>query len=138
MLYIFKKKKLTKKAIFFSLTSIFGISLTTSNKICNFLGINPSTKINDLNNTQIKKLLKYIENNLTVDNDLKKTLLTNKKNLLDIKKIKSLRILKGLPIRGQRTRTNAKTVKRLNKKLNIKKNATSKNNKTNKKNKKKK
>ena len=82
--------------------------------MCKNIGINPSIRIDSLNNIQIKKLKQYIDKSLIIEKNLKKIIIKNKQDLIDIKNIRGLRNLKGLPVRGQRTHTNAKTQKKLN------------------------
>lgn len=113
MLYIFGKNLSTKKNIIYSLKNIFGINLFNSKNICKNIGINPLTRIDLLTETQIKKLIKYIDINLIIEQDLKKKNSNKKKKLLDIKTYKGLRNYFGLPSNGQRTHTNAKTKKKL-------------------------
>lgn len=108
---------LNKKNLLINLTKKYGINIYTSKSICKNLGLNPQASVTDLNQNQIKKITKYINTFLVTGNDLKKKIIKNNKKSLEMKKIKSFRILKGLPIRGQRTRSNAKTSKKLNIKI---------------------
>jgi len=113
MLYIFGKVIPTDKKIKYALTNLFGVNLTSSIKICRNIGINPSVSINSLKKNQIRTLIEYIDKNFLIEQDLKKKLKLGKKNLINMKHIKGLRRLKGLPVRGQRTHTNGKTAKKL-------------------------
>jgi small subunit ribosomal protein S13 len=96
-----------------SLYTIYGINKYLSQKICNYMGINPKIRTTLLKKTQIHKLKNYIEKNIIIGHDLKKKLKDNYKNLLNIKTYRGLRHSLGLPVNGQRTHTNAKTKKRL-------------------------
>ena len=113
MLYIFDKTIPTDKTIMHSLTYLFGINFFNSKRICKNIGLNPSVRVNTLNKSQIRKLEAYIDKNLLIEQDLRKQLTLLKKNLINIKTSRGLRSLRGLPVRGQRTHTNRKTVKRL-------------------------
>lgn len=117
MLYIFGKTIPVDKKLIYSLTHIFGINFYNSKKICKNIGINPSVRINSLKKNQIRELIQYIDQNLTIEQDLKKDLILNKKKLVDIKSYRGLRNLRGLPVRGQRTHTNKKTIKKLKNKI---------------------
>lgn len=117
MLYIFGKTIPVNKKIIYSLTNIFGINSYNSKKICKNIGINPSVRINSLKKNQIRKLIQYIDQNLVIEQDLKRNIILNKKNLINIKSYRGLRNLQGLPIRGQRTHTNSKTSKKLKNKI---------------------
>ena len=117
MLYIFGKTIPTTKKISYSLINLFGINFYNSKKICKNIGLNPSVRINSLKKVQIKKLTKYIDKNLTIEKDLKKKLIFQKKNLINIKTNRGLRNFKGLPVRGQRTHTNCKTKRKLKNKI---------------------
>ena len=90
------------KRIEVGLTYIYGIGLTTSKKILAETGINPDTRTNDLTEEDLVKLRDYIQNNIKVEGDL---------HLMEIGCYRGLRHRKGLPVRGQRTHTNARTRK---------------------------
>lgn len=117
MLYIFGKTIPVNKKVIYSLTYLFGINSYSSKKICKNIGINPSVRINSLKKSQIRQLIQYIDQNLIIEQDLKKNLILKKKNLVNIKNHRGLRNLKGLPVRGQRTHTNRKTSKKLKNKI---------------------
>ena len=92
---------------------IYGIGLNNSLLLCKKLGLSKNIKIKDLSREQINKLLKTVELlNLIVGSDLKKNKLIISKKLIAIKTYRGLRSYQGLPVRGQRTHTNAKTSKR--------------------------
>jgi small subunit ribosomal protein S13 len=96
-----------KKKISIALTAIYGIGISRSIFILNTLNINLDLKVSDLNETDIAKLRDYLEtDNLKLEGDLKRLINLNIKRLIDIGSFRGRRHLKGLPVRGQRTRTN--------------------------------
>jgi len=99
------------KRIEIGLTYIYGIGLTTSRKILAETGINPDTRTDDLTEEELAKLRDYIQNNLTVEGDLHREVSQNVKRLMEIGCYRGLRHRRGLPVRGQRTHTNARTRK---------------------------
>lgn len=99
------------KRIEVGLTYIYGIGLTTSKKILAKTGINPDTRTNDLTEEDLVKLRDYIQNNIKVEGDLHREVSQNIKRLMEIGCYRGLRHRKGLPVRGQRTHTNARTRK---------------------------
>ena len=99
------------KRIEIALTYIYGIGLTTSKKILAETGINPDTRTNDLTEEDLVKLRDYIQNNIKVEGDLHREVSQNIKRLMEIGCYRGLRHRKGLPVRGQRTHTNARTRK---------------------------
>ena len=99
------------KRIEVGLTYIYGIGLTTSKKILAETGINPDTRTNDLTEEDLVKLRDYIQNNIKVERDLHREVSQNIKRLMEIGCYRGLRHRKGLPVRGQRTHTNARTRK---------------------------
>ena len=110
MLYILDTKLPENKSVLISLTSIYGIGKPTSLKICKKLGFSNHLKIKELAEEQLIEILKVIEIlNLTTTNELKQLKSQILKNLIEIKCYKGLRRSKGLPVRGQRTHTNAKS-----------------------------
>ncbi len=100
-----------EKRIEIGLTYIFGIGLTTSKKILAATGINPDTRVKDLTEEDVSKLRDYIDKNLTVEGDLRREVGLNIKRLVEIQCYRGVRHRKGLPVRGQRTKTNARTRK---------------------------
>ena len=110
------------KRIEIGLTYIYGIGLTTSRKILAETGINPSTRTDDLTEEELAKLRDYIQNNLTVEGDLHREVSQNVKRLMEIGCYRGLRHRRGLPVRGQRTHTNARTRKGPRKQIGGKKN----------------
>ena len=99
------------KRIEVGLTYIYGIGLTTSKKILAETGINPDTRTNDLTEEDLVKLRDYIQNNIKVEGDLHREVSQNIRRLMEIGCYRGLRHRKGLPVRGQRTHTNARTRK---------------------------
>ena len=99
------------KRIEVGLTYIYGIGLTTSKKILAETGINPDTRTNDLTEEDLVKLRDYIQENLHVEGDLRRDVQQNVKRLMEIGCYRGLRHRRGLPVRGQRTHTNARTRK---------------------------
>ena len=99
------------KRIEIGLTYIYGIGLTTSRKILAATGVNADTRTDDLTEEELAKLRDYIQNNLTVEGDLHREVSQNVKRLMEIGCYRGLRHRRGLPVRGQRTHTNARTRK---------------------------
>lgn len=99
------------KRIEIALTSIYGIGLTTSKKALESCGVNPDTRVKDLSEEELSKLRDYIQANLRVEGDLHRDVSQNVKRLMEIGCYRGLRHRKGLPVRGQRTHTNARTRK---------------------------
>lgn len=99
------------KRIEVGLTYIYGIGLTTSKKILAETGVNPDTRVNDLTEDELSKLRDYIQSNLTTEGDLHREVSQNIKRLMEIGCYRGLRHRRGLPVRGQRTHTNARTRK---------------------------
>ena len=99
------------KRIEVGLTYIYGIGLTTSKKILAETGINPDTRVRDITEDELSKLRDYIQHNLTTEGDLHREVSQNIKRLMEIGCYRGLRHRRGLPVRGQRTHTNARTRK---------------------------
>ncbi len=99
------------KRVEIGLTYIFGIGLTTSKKILADTGINPDTRVKDLTEEDISKLREYIDRNLQVEGDRRRTIAFDIKRLIEIGSYRGLRHRKNLPVRGQRSKTNARTRK---------------------------
>ncbi len=100
-----------EKRVEIGLTYIFGIGLTTSKKILEDTGINPDVRCKDLTEEDISKLREYIDHNLQVEGDRRRTIAFDIKRLIEIGSYRGLRHRKGLPVRGQRSKTNARTRK---------------------------
>ncbi len=99
------------KRVEIGLTYIYGIGLTTSKKILADTGINPDVRVKDLTEEDISKLREYIDQNLQVEGDRRRTVALDIKRLIEIGSYRGLRHRKGLPVRGQRSKTNARTRK---------------------------
>ena len=99
------------KRIEIGLTYIYGIGLTTSKKILAETGVNPDTRVRDLTEEELTKLRDYIQANLKVEGDVHREVSQNVKRLMEIGCYRGLRHRRGLPVRGQRTHTNARTRK---------------------------
>jgi small subunit ribosomal protein S13 len=99
------------KRVEYSLPYIFGIGLVGSQKILTKLGINFDTRVKDLTDSEIAAIQKEITDNYTVEGELRKEITLNIKRLQEIGSYRGLRHKKGLPVRGQRTKTNARTRK---------------------------
>jgi small subunit ribosomal protein S13 len=93
------------------LTYIFGIGRATSNRILAEAGVSPDTRIKDLTEAEIGRLREVIDRSVKVEGDLKRDIALNIKRLMEIGCYRGLRHRKGLPVRGQRTKTNARTRK---------------------------
>ena len=102
---------LPNKHIDIALTYIFGIGRSSATKICQTTKIDPNKKANDLNQDEINELRKVIENDYVVEGRLRSEVSLNIKRLMDIGCYRGLRHRRGLPVRGQRTKTNARTRK---------------------------
>jgi small subunit ribosomal protein S13 len=100
-----------EKRVEIALTYIYGIGPTTSKTIVRETGINPSTRVRDLTEEEVVRLREYIDRNLKVEGDLRREVSQNIKRLMEIGCYRGLRHRKGLPVRGQRTHTNARTRK---------------------------
>ncbi|MBZ0221775.1 MAG: 30S ribosomal protein S13 [Dokdonella sp.] len=99
-----------QKHVVIGLQSIFGVGRSRSKKVCVDAGVNPSTKIRDLTEAEVDKLRHEIAK-FTVEGDLRREVGISIKRLIDLGTYRGLRHRRGLPLRGQRTRTNARTRK---------------------------
>ena len=99
------------KRVEVALTYIFGIGHETAKDIIAATGINPDTRVKDLTEDEISKLTVFINNNLTVEGDLRRETAFDIKRLIEIGCYRGVRHRKGLPVRGQRSKTNARTRK---------------------------
>jgi small subunit ribosomal protein S13 len=100
-----------EKRVEIGLTYIFGIGRSTSTGVLSELGINPDTKVRDLTDEEVTRLRSHIDSSLTVEGDLRRERSQNIKRLMEIGCYRGLRHRRGLPVNGQRTRTNARTRK---------------------------
>jgi small subunit ribosomal protein S13 len=99
------------KRVEISLTYIYGVGRSTANKILKRVEINPDTRVKDLTEQEISRIREVLEGNYVVEGDLRRELTMNIKRLMDIGTYRGLRHRRGLPVRGQRTRTNSRTRK---------------------------
>lgn len=100
-----------EKRVEIGLTYVYGIGLKTSKDILAATGINPDIRVKDLSEDDLAKIRDYIDKNLTVEGDLRRNVALDIKRLIEIGCYRGVRHRKGLPVRGQRTRTNARTRK---------------------------
>ena len=100
-----------EKRLEVSLTYIFGIGLTTSQTICRSLELDANTKVSNLTEDEINKIRSYVDQNLTIEGDLRRNVQGDIKRKIEIGCLQGVRHRKGLPVRGQRTHTNARTRK---------------------------
>ena len=99
------------KRIEVALTYVYGIGQKTATKIIKETGVDPDVRVKDMSEDDVSKLREYIDHNLTVEGDLRRTVALNIKRLTEIGCYRGIRHRKGLPVRGQRTKTNARTRK---------------------------
>jgi len=109
------------KHISISLTYIFGIGRSRAEAILKNLKISNSIKAKDLSEEEIVKIREYIENNFTIEGDLRREISQNIKRLIEVNSYRGIRHKRGLPVRGQRTHTNARTRKGKRRSVGIKK-----------------
>jgi small subunit ribosomal protein S13 len=101
----------TNKRIEIGLTYIYGIGRSQSNNILKAAGVSPDTKVRELNDDEVNKIRKVIEEQYRIEGDLRKEISFNIKRLMEIGSYRGLRHRRGLPVHGQRTHTNARTRK---------------------------
>jgi len=100
-----------EKRLEVSLTYIFGVGLATSQKICDDLELDRNTKVSNLTEDEVNKIRQYVDQNLTIEGDLRRDVQNDIKRKIEIGCLQGVRHRKGLPVRGQRTHTNARTRK---------------------------
>ena len=100
-----------EKRLEISLTYIFGVGRSTAQEICDNVGISRDTRVRDLTDEEVAQLRTYVDQNLKVEGDLRREVAANIKRKVEIGTYEGLRHRRGLPVRGQRTRTNARTRK---------------------------
>ena len=100
-----------EKRVEIGLTYIYGIGRTSANRILAEAGVNPDTRVKDLTDDEVKKLAAIIADTQTVEGDLRREIAMNIKRLQEIGCYRGIRHRKGLPVRGQKTKTNARTRK---------------------------
>jgi small subunit ribosomal protein S13 len=93
------------------LTYVFGIGRSTAQKICAELGLSPDTRVRDLTDDEVNRIRVYVDQNLRVEGDLRRDVAQDIKRKIEIGSYQGVRHRKGLPVRGQRTHTNARTRK---------------------------
>ncbi|MGC8626092.1 MAG: 30S ribosomal protein S13 [Acidimicrobiales bacterium] len=100
-----------EKRLEIALTYIYGIGKTTANQVCAATGVNPDTRVRDLTDEEVARLRSWIDANLKVEGDLRRDVNQDIKRKIEIGSYQGLRHRRGLPVRGQRTHTNARTRK---------------------------
>ncbi len=100
-----------QKRLEIGLTYIYGIGVTTSRRMCSELRIDPDTRVHQLTDDEVSRIRTYIQSNLRVEGDLRRVVQQNIKRKMEIACYQGLRHRRGLPVRGQRTHTNARTRK---------------------------
>ena len=100
-----------EKRLEISLTYVFGVGRSTAQSICEQTGIDPNTRVRDLTDEEVNKIRAWIDSNLKVEGDLKREIQQDIKRKMEIGCYQGLRHRRGLPVRGQRTHTNARTRK---------------------------
>ena len=100
-----------EKRLEISLTYIYGIGRSTSEKVCAAAGIDPNTRVRDLTDEEVNRIRGYVDANLRVEGDLRRDVAQDIKRKIEIGSYQGVRHRKGLPVRGQRTHTNARTRK---------------------------
>lgn len=98
-----------EKRVEIGLTYIYGIGLSSSRKILKAANVNPDTRVRDLTEDEIVRLRNVIEHNYKIEGELRREIATNIKRLMEIGSYRGMRHRRGLPVRGQRTHTNART-----------------------------
>ncbi len=112
------------KRVEIGLTAIYGIGVSKSNEILKNVGVDPNTRVKDLTDDEVRKLSDYITEHVMVEGDLRREKTLNIKRLKEIGCYRGIRHRKGLPVRGQKTKTNARTCKGPRKTVANKKKAT--------------
>jgi small subunit ribosomal protein S13 len=115
MLILFGKKLIDSKKVRYALTTIFGIGISNSIKICNFLNIPNTIKVSELTEYQKLSLSTYLKQHFIVEAKLKQKIHENIDSFILINSVKGFRHRSKLPVRGQRTHSNAKTCKKISK-----------------------
>ena len=100
-----------EKRLEISLTYIYGIGLPTAQKLCVDLGLDPNTKVSALTDDEVSKIRAYVDDNVRIEGDLRRDVQNDIKRKIEIGCLQGIRHRRGLPVRGQRTHTNARTRK---------------------------
>ena len=101
----------TNKRVLIALTYIHGIGKVTSKNICDSAGVDVSTRVNELSEQEVASIRQHIDSNVMVEGDLRRERTINIKRLMDLGCYRGLRHRRGLPVRGQKSKTNARTRK---------------------------
>ena len=100
-----------EKRLEISLTYVYGIGPSIAKQLCEAVGISPNTRVRDLTDEEVNRIRTWVDANLKVEGDLRREVAANIKRKMEIGTYQGLRHRRGLPVRGQRTRTNARTRK---------------------------
>jgi small subunit ribosomal protein S13 len=100
-----------EKRLEIALTYVFGVGRSTAQKICGELGLSADTRVRDLTDDEVNRIRVYVDSNLRVEGDLRRDIAQDIKRKIEIGSYQGVRHRKGLPVRGQRTHTNARTRK---------------------------
>jgi small subunit ribosomal protein S13 len=100
-----------EKRLEIALTYVFGVGRSTAQKVCAELGLSPDTRVRDLTDDEVNRIRVYVDQNLRVEGDLRRDIAQDIKRKIEIGSYQGVRHRKGLPVRGQRTHTNARTRK---------------------------
>jgi small subunit ribosomal protein S13 len=99
------------KRVEIGLTYIYGVGRKTANQVLEATGVNKDTRVRELTDEEVNKIREYIDKNIKVEGDLRREIALNIKRLIEIGSYRGIRHRRGLPVRGQRTKTNARTRK---------------------------
>lgn len=100
-----------EKKVAFALAYLYGVGLSLSKKVLNVVGVDPNKRAKELTDEEVAKIASYIQKEFKVEGDLRRDISSNIKRLIDVASYRGMRHKRGLPVRGQRTRTNARTRK---------------------------
>jgi len=115
-----------EKHVQISLTYIFGVGRTTARRVCQRTQVAPTKKVSELTDDEVNRIREIVERELTVEGDLRRQVRQNVQRLIDIGCYRGMRHRRNLPVRGQRTRTNARTRRGPRKTVGVKKKAAAK------------
>ncbi len=115
-----------EKQVQISLTYIFGVGRTTARQVCQRTQVTPERKVNELTDEEVGRIREAVERGLTVEGDLRRQVRQNIQRLIDIGCYRGIRHRRGLPVRGQRTRTNARSRRGPRKTVGVRKKTTAK------------
>jgi small subunit ribosomal protein S13 len=115
-----------EKHVQISLTYIFGVGRTTARRVCQRTQVPPTKKVSELTDDEVNRIREIVERELTVEGDLRRQVRQNVQRLIDIGCYRGMRHRRNLPVRGQRTRTNARTRRGPRKTVGVKKKAAAK------------